>query len=66
MAQRNRHGFMRKFVDQELKQPAEADGVAMNQYVAIALAEKISARKTAADFLPSVQNTAACRGRWKF
>ncbi len=35
---------------QALKQPAEADGVAMNQYVAIALAEKISARKTAAEF----------------
>lgn len=35
---------------QALKQSAEADGVAMNQYVAIALAEKISARKTAADF----------------
>ncbi len=35
---------------QALKQSAEADGVAMNQYVAIALAEKISARKTAAEF----------------
>ena len=35
---------------QALKQSAEADSVAMNQYVVIALAEKISASKTAAEF----------------
>ena len=35
---------------QALKQSAEADGVAMNQYVAIALVEKISDLTTAAEF----------------
>lgn len=33
-----------------LKQAAAADNVAMNQYLTIALAEKLSARATAAEF----------------
>ena len=33
-----------------LKEAAAADNVAMNQYLTIALAEKLSARATAADF----------------
>ena len=33
-----------------LKQAAAADNVSMNQYLAIALAEKLSARATAAEF----------------
>ena len=34
-----------------LRQAAEEDGVAMNQYVTVALAEKLAARKTAQQFL---------------
>lgn len=41
-----------------LKQAAAADNVAMNQYLTIALAEKLSARATAAEFFA----TRAVRG----
>lgn len=34
-----------------LREAAVADGVAMNQYVAVALAEKLATRKTAQQFL---------------
>ena len=34
-----------------VKQAALADGVAMNQYIAIAVAEKLACRQTAASFL---------------
>lgn len=35
----------------QLREAAAADGVAMNQYVAVALAEKLATRKTAQQFL---------------
>lgn len=34
-----------------LRQAAEEDGVAMNQYITVALAEKLATRKTAQQFL---------------
>ncbi|MBK6636533.1 MAG: toxin-antitoxin system HicB family antitoxin [Rhodocyclaceae bacterium] len=34
-----------------LRQAAEDDGVAMNQYITVALAEKLATRKTALQFL---------------
>lgn len=34
-----------------LRQAAEEDGVAMNQYLTVALAEKLATRKTAKQFL---------------
>jgi hypothetical protein len=34
-----------------LRQAAEEDGVAMNQYITVALAEKLATRKTAQEFL---------------
>jgi hypothetical protein len=34
-----------------LREAARADGVAMNQYLAVALAEKLASRRTAAEFL---------------
>lgn len=34
-----------------LREAAEEDGVAMNQYITVAVAEKLASRKTACDFL---------------
>ena len=34
-----------------LREAAKADGVAMNQYLAVALAEKLASRRTAAELL---------------
>lgn len=36
---------------EHLREAAKADGVAMNQYLAVALAEKLASRRTAAAFL---------------